>query len=114
MRHHATSFIITAHAAQRIQQRGLRREAVELVLRTRDRRVSVGGGCEAWSVSRERSRALRAAGLPSSLIDRVARTILVVEPLTGAVVTAINGHTKTPKRLRRHSPGRRRRAAARP
>lgn len=102
MRHGSLlGFRLTDHAAQRAQQRGLGQRAVELVLSLHDRAVHVGDGMEAWSVSHARCRSLRMAGLPWSLIERVARTILVVEPLTGTVATVINGHPDAHRRYRK-------------
>ncbi|MFZ1415278.1 MAG: hypothetical protein WAS73_11975 [Defluviicoccus sp.] len=101
------AFIISPHAASRAQQRGLKRQAVELVIGLHDRVVAVGNGREAWSVSRQRCKALRAAGLPAAVIERLDRTILVVEPLTATVITVINGHDEADRRYRRGEQGRR-------
>lgn len=101
------ALVISPHAASRAQQRGLRRRAVELVAGLRDRVVAVGNGREAWSVSRARCKALRAAGLPAAVIERLERTILVVEPLTATVITVINGHQDSDRRYRRGEQSRR-------
>ncbi len=99
--------IISPHAASRAQQRGLKRQAVELVIGLHDRAVAVGNGREAWSVSCQRCKALRSAGLPAAVIERLERIILVVEPLTATVVTVINGHDDAERRYRRGEQGRR-------
>jgi hypothetical protein len=99
-------FIMTLHAAVRAQQRGLKRLAVELAVGLHDRVVAVGNGHEAWSVSRGRCAVLRDAGLPASVVERLSRTILIVEPLTGTVITVINGHADADRRYRRGEQGR--------
>jgi hypothetical protein len=101
------AFIVTAHAAGRARQRGLKHQAIELVLAVHDRAVAVGQGRQAWSVSRKRCAALRDAGLPASVVERLDRTIVVVEPLTATVITVINGHAGADRRYRRGEQGRR-------
>jgi hypothetical protein len=110
MRTLAGSCLLTAHAETRARQRGLRLQAIELVLGLHDQARHVGNGQEAWSVSRERCRALRDAGFTTALVERLARTILVVEPLTRTVLTAISGHADSHHRYRRGEEGRPRRA----
>lgn len=55
-----------------------------------------------------RAQALRQAGLPAALVERLARAILIVNPLTRTVVTAINGHQDAQRRLRKRDWGGRR------
>lgn len=93
-------FIVSDHALMRAQQRGLRLQAIELVLQVRDRTQPIGEGLQAWSVSRARQQRLRDAGLPSSVIERAGRTILVVDPLRRVIKTVINGHPDTHRRYR--------------
>lgn len=107
MHQDVNAFLLTGHAEGRVRQRGLRRQAVELALALGDVVVPVGRGREAWSVSRRRVRALRQAGLPATIVERLGRVILIVEPLTRTVVTAINGHQDAQRRLRRDWGGRR-------
>lgn len=106
MSHTLQPFLLAPHAAVRARQRGLRALALDLVLALKDRAVHVGGGREAWSVTRARCQALREAGLPAALAERLGRTILVVEPLTREVVTVINGHAESHRRYRRGDDGR--------
>jgi hypothetical protein len=99
-------FVMTFHAVVRAQQRGLKRLAVELALALHDRVVAVGNGRQAWSVGRRRCAALREAGLPVSVVERLNRTILIVEPSTGRVITVVNGHADAARRYRRGEQGR--------
>lgn len=57
-------------------------------------------------MSRARCQSLRAAGLPGAVVERLGRTSLVVEPLTGKIITVINGHTDSHHRYRRGDQGR--------
>jgi hypothetical protein len=99
-------FVMTQHAAIRAQQRGLKRMAIELAVALHDRVVAVGNGHQAWSVGRGRCAALRDAGLPASIVERLNRTILIVEPLTVTVITVVNGHADPARRYRRGEQGR--------
>jgi hypothetical protein len=99
-------FRMIRHAAQAARRRGIREQAIDLVLAIHDRTVHVGNGREAWSVSRVRCGALRAAGLPGAVVERLGRTILVIEPLTAEIVTVINGHADGHRRYRRGDDGR--------
>lgn len=99
-------FRMIPHATEAARRRGIREQAIDLVLALHDRAVHVGNGREAWSVSRTRCRALRDAGLPEAVVGRLGRTIFIIEPLTRQIITAINGHADSHRRYRRGDDGR--------
>ena len=89
---------ITRHAADRLQQRGLRHEAVHLALRYQDRTFSVGRGCVALSLSRRAEAEMVRDGVPAQSRDRVRNLILVVADDTGAVITAFRADGRRARR----------------
>lgn len=82
--------MITKHAQLRLQQRGCTSEALQMVLWTADRRVYLGSGCVAVGISNKKASALRAAGLPNSVISRAAKLTLLISE-AGDVITALKG-----------------------
>ena len=93
--------LFSSHAEMRMRQRGLDREAAELVATLFDRRAHVGRGLESRWVSRARARRLRRAGLPAALVERMRRILLVVEPRSGIVVTVLHAAAVRARRYRR-------------
>lgn len=93
--------VFTTHAEMRMRQRGLDRRAALLVARLFDGRAHVGRGLESRWLSPERARRLRRAGLPGALLERMRRIVLVVDPATGIVVTALHAGSLRAHRYRR-------------
>jgi hypothetical protein len=84
-------FIHTEHSAIRMQQRGCRKFALDLVLSLYDTVQSVGDGCMAVSVSHRRARSLGEAGLPASVIERLERLTVIVHERSQRIVTILKG-----------------------
>jgi hypothetical protein len=82
----------TDHAVARCQQRGISRDVVNLVLANFDRDHHAGGGAAAISISKGRLRDLERAGYPIQLLERAARTVLLIAE-SGAIITVINRAT---------------------
>lgn len=83
---------LTRHAEARMNQRGVTMETLRRALDWHDRAVPVGEGCSALSLSPQRERALREAGVAPALLDRV-RPLVVLLAENGAVVTVMNRET---------------------
>ena len=79
----------THHALARIRQRGVRADALSLVLAEADERHHVGRGAVAERISRAKRKWLQQSGTPGALLD-VARDLVVVFAVDGAVMTVIS------------------------
>lgn len=77
------------HARRRAQQRGKRRDALDLVYRAGDRERRAGRSRRAVSLSHRACGSLLQAGVPPHLIDRARRVELVLSDLDDAVVTVL-------------------------
>lgn len=77
------------HARRRAQQRGKRRDAVDLVYRAGDRERRAGRSRRAVSLSHRACGFLLKAGFPPHLIDRARRVELVLSDLDDTVVTVL-------------------------
>lgn len=80
--------MFTRHAWGRIRQRGVRGEALRLVLAEADERRHVGGGAVAEWISRQRRRRLLRDGMPPALVEDCRDIVVVVAP-DGAVITVV-------------------------
>ncbi|WP_156387673.1 hypothetical protein [Methylobacterium sp. Leaf399] len=80
---------LSSHATRRAQQRGKRRDALELVYHAGDHERRAGRSRRAVSLSHRACRSLREAGVPPHLIDRARRVELVLSNLDDAVVTVL-------------------------
>ena len=83
---------MTKHAAARCNQRGIRAEVVDFVLAHFDRDHHAGAGAVAVSISRRHLAQLKPDGVPATVIDQAARTVLIIAD-DGAIITAINRPT---------------------
>lgn len=83
---------MTGHAEARCRQRGIKSESVDLIVANGDREHHAGAGCTAISLSRSRMTELQAEGVPASVIDQAAGTVLIVGH-DGAIVTVMNRPT---------------------
>jgi len=101
----------THHALARIRQRGVRSEALALVLAEADERHHVGNSAVAERISRQRRDWLCRNGTSVSVLD-AARDLVVVFANDGAIMTVI-GHPDRRGRIYRGADrtGPRRRAA---
>jgi hypothetical protein len=80
---------LTRHAETRCKQRGIRKDIIGFVTANFDRDCEAREGAAAISISRKRLRELETQGVPVSLIERAARTVLIVAA-DGGIITAIN------------------------
>lgn len=93
MTHQANpNFPLTRHAEVRCSQRGIPSEVVQFVLANFDLDHHAGAGVAAISISKPRLRLLEEQGAPIEVLERAARTVLLIAE-DGAVVTAINRPT---------------------
>lgn len=83
---------LSEHAAKRAQQRGIVRDAIELISHLADRRVRVPGGATALSISERARERWMAAGLPPAEIDRARRIVLIADLRSGIIMTVHRGH----------------------
>lgn len=84
-----TSFpsLLTKHAQERAQQRGMPAAALDLVYRCGDVDLPAGGGCTRRAISHRAAAELLAEGESPALVERAARLILVIGN-DGMVLTA--------------------------
>ncbi len=78
----------TRHAERRMQQRGILRSDLDLIMRYGSRTI-FHKGRELLSLGREGRQDLESAGLALQRLDRLQRTVLVLAPESDQVVTAI-------------------------
>lgn len=86
----SASVKLTRHAGERLQQRGVTINEVDIFLDWADRSEPAGGGCEALTLSHRNLRKMRDAGIPAHAIDRVARLRAIVSDC-GIIITVIKG-----------------------
>lgn len=96
---------LSLHAQQRMQQRGVRRQAVETLLSVADQSVHVGGGYTAYSLTRKCAGTLQKAGWPAPTLDRLCQLTLVIAD-DGTVVTVLHPDGKRGRFYRRQGPTR--------
>jgi hypothetical protein len=77
--------MMTAHAQQRCQSRGLRQDFVDALLNHADVDRPAGGNCRLLRVSRRTARML-------NVDDRLSRYALVLSETSGRVVTVLPVH----------------------
>ena len=78
------------HAIVRSQQRGISKEAAELVLEHGDRKARVGGGDVALTISKKQLEALKREGkCTPQMIDKIKNIGLVISQATNQVITAM-------------------------
>ncbi|KQO61023.1 hypothetical protein ASF24_03535 [Methylobacterium sp. Leaf86] len=81
---------MTTHADRRAQQRGKRRDALDLVYRAGDRERPAGRNRRAVSLTARACRDLISSGTPPALVDRASRIELVVSESDDFVITILN------------------------
>jgi len=89
-----STFILTVHAGRRMQQRGIRPRDIDTIIDHADCVQPVRDGCCAYQISR---RHLNRYGksLGGSNIDKLRRTVVILNEFTGEVVTVFNAHTRS-------------------
>lgn len=90
---------LTAHAGERVNQRGVTRDALDLVCLSADRVIHLNSGVRVLSLSAEKAQKLRAV-FGDALVSRAARLQLVVDAFTDTIVTVTKGGTYRPGRGR--------------
>ncbi len=95
-------FLLSGHATKRSQQRGIRKALMNALLERFDLDRPVGDGCQALSCSRAALARAREDGVPTAIIERLGRVVLVISP-DGVIVTAINRETWFARFLRGHA-----------
>jgi hypothetical protein len=100
-----TSLILTDHARERAQARGVSMRIVEAIYANADLSPFVGSGCRSLMVSRR--QLVRLAGsIPAADRERMNGVVLVVDPTSNAVITVLHAHGLSGRRYRRQRDGR--------
>ena len=89
------------HAFKRGQQRGIRPDTARFVMDRADIDVNVGNGCHALRISRKELCWLKKDGFPAAMLERCLDVVLVHDPETGTVVTALHDIGKNGRRYRK-------------
>lgn len=82
--------IMSHHARQRSQQRGIPLHLVENILDHHDRDAAVGDNCRVLRVSRAAARSFVAAGGDRQTAERLPSVAVVWSDKTGRVVTVVH------------------------
>jgi hypothetical protein len=101
-----TSPIVTKHALQRAQARGIPVRILESIYANADRSPFVGDGRRSLMVSRRRLARL-ADNIPAADRERMDGVALVVDARSGVVITVLHAHRRRGRRYRRHLDGHR-------
>jgi len=99
-------FKMTWHAASRVQQRGIRKETIDLVLYDSDIELHAGEGLMSLQLSRKRLGQLARSGVPATLRESAQGVVLLVDFSTRSVVSAMHGRGRLGKRFSRQFPTR--------
>jgi len=81
---------VSKHASRRAQQRGIRRNDIDIVLDHADQQCWVSGGCQSLSISRGRALELKREGVSSASLDRARKVALVYNADDDLVVTVLH------------------------
>ena len=103
----------TFHAIERLKQRGIRRDAVALLLSTYDTLVNVGSGRVSYSLSRAGAYNLIAEGCLPSQVEEASRLVAVVAEDEDLVITVLRTVGPAGIRYRRQKKGQPRQGSAR-
>src|SRR5262245_22455946 len=99
-----SSLIVTNHARQRAQERGIPMRILEAIYANADRSPFVGDGRRSLMVSR-RKLARLADNIPAADRERMEGVVLVVNASKGVVITVLHAHGPQGRRYRRHQNG---------
>jgi hypothetical protein len=97
---------LSRHALMRSQQRGIRLEMVDYVLREADIDLHAGGGCRSYCISFRKMAALLKAGAPAAWLDRAMRVVVIWSERLAEVVTVLHDHGRNGRCYRRQHPTR--------
>jgi len=98
--------ILTDHARERAQVRGVPIRIVEAIYANADRSPFVGSGRRSLMVSRRQLDRL-ADSIPAADRERMDGVVLVVNPKTNVIITVLHAHSPNGRRYRRQRDGRR-------
>lgn len=96
--------ILTDHAHERAQARGVSMQVVEAIYANADRNPFVGSGCRSLMVSR-RHLARLAGTIPAADRERMDGVVLVVDPKGNVVITVLHAHSPKGRHYRRQRDG---------
>jgi hypothetical protein len=82
---------LTDHAERRIQQRGVSRQTIAIISALADCTTHVGSGVVYKYLSRKRISELRESGLIAAACERLGRTSLLMNPVSGEIITVLKG-----------------------
>ena len=102
----AMSPILTDHARERAQVRGVPIRIVEAIYANADRSPFVGSGRRSLMVSRRQLDRL-ADSIPAADRERMDGVVLVVNPRSNVIITVLHAHSPNGRRYRRQRDGRR-------
>ena len=84
------NYELTEHASCRAQQRGVTHETLAFVIGYADIWLHAGEGCLAARVSHKQLEKLSQEGVSSSLLERAANVVAVIDPAAGIIVTVLH------------------------
>ena len=87
-----TGYSLTKHAEQRAQQRGIKWETIELILRYADTAINVGSGDLSLRISPTEFSRLRKEGHPVSLLEKCKNVVVIVGSMEPVVITVLHDH----------------------
>ena len=89
-----TTYELSKHAGVRAQQRGIRLRVIALVMSHGDLRLHAGEGLVPVRLSRRRREKMAGIGVPASDMEKAAGVVLLIDPKTRTVITAMHdtGH----------------------
>ena len=91
----------TSHAEARVRQRGIRHDALDVLLDRHDTLLFAGAGRVSVALSRRGGAGLVAEGYPPGTVEAARRLVAVVEDDTGTVVTVLWCRGREARRHRR-------------
>ncbi len=83
-------YALTLHAQGRAQNRGIRAEVIELILAHGDIELHAGEGLHSLQISRKGMGHLAEAGVPAALREKALGVVLLVDPMTQQIITAMH------------------------
>jgi|SaaInl4_150m_RNA_FD_contig_21_2015581_length_522_multi_4_in_0_out_0_1 hypothetical protein len=98
------NFTMTLHAEARIQQRGIKRNAIDLVLHDGDLELHAGNGLMSVKLSRKRAARLSGEGVPAALLENAQNVVLLIDFSSRSIVTAMHYARKGCKHHSRQYP----------
>ena len=95
------------HALNRANQRGISQDTLRFVLENADVWLYAGEGCRSIRLSKKLLSQLVRQGSAASRVERAAGIVLIIDPETKTVVTALHDHgSKCGRRYRKQFPTR--------